>query len=65
MAVQRGVRTSQDIPHSDRSFLLADSPPPCFKDRWGTWLCGHDHDDLINLQDAYQYVEGWTAQSQA
>jgi hypothetical protein len=62
VTVERGVITSQDIAHSGRRFLIADSPPPCFKDRWGSWQCGHVHEDLIDLQDAYQYVEGWTAQ---
>lgn len=65
MAVQRGVVTSQNLPHSGRSFLLADSPPPCYRDRWGDWVCGHDHDAAVALQDAYQYVEGWTAQERS
>jgi hypothetical protein len=60
--VERGVVTSQNIPRSGRRFLLADSPPPCFKDRWGEWLCGHDHEPSLPLQDVYEYVPGWTAQ---
>lgn len=64
MTVQRGVATSQDIPMSGRIFRVADSPPPCFRDRWGDWQCGHDHTDPVPLQDAYQWVEGWTVQSQ-
>jgi hypothetical protein len=63
VTVQRGVRTSQDIPRSGRIFLVADDPPPCFLDRWGVWLCGHEHEDSVPLQDAYQYSEGWTAQT--
>lgn len=64
MAVQRGVVTSQDIPRSGRSFLLDDpSGPPCFRDRWGEWICGHKHDPSVPLEDAYQWQEGWTAQS--
>jgi hypothetical protein len=62
VATQKGIVTSQNIPSSGRSFLVADSPPPCFQDRWGTWACGHDHEASVALQDAYQYVEGWTAQ---
>lgn len=64
MAVQRGVLTSQNIPKSGRIFLLEDAVPPCFKDRWGDWTCGHDHSPSVPLQDAYQYFEGWTSQNQ-
>jgi hypothetical protein len=66
MSVQRGITTPQQIPFSGRRFAVADSPPPCFRDRWGDWQCGHDHDDvdLIALEDAYHYTEGWTAQGE-
>lgn len=64
MSVQRGVVTPQEIPVSGRSFAVADSPPPCFKDRWGDWQCGHEHEGSVPLQDAYQYVPGWTTQSE-
>lgn len=64
MSVQRGVLTPQDIPMSGRRFLVADSPPPCYRDPWGDWQCGHDHSDPLPLQDAYQWVEGWTAQAE-
>jgi hypothetical protein len=40
--------------------------PPCFKDRWGVWHCEHNHDSeagLMDLQEAYEHVEGWTAQA--
>jgi hypothetical protein len=64
MAVQRGILTSQVLRPSGRSFLVEDaSGPPCFQDRWGEWLCGHEHDASVPLEDAYQYFEGWTAQS--
>jgi hypothetical protein len=63
--VERGVLTSQDLPMSGQSFLVADSPPPCFKDRWGDWQCGHTHEPALSLQDVYQYTEGWTAQDQS
>jgi hypothetical protein len=39
---------------------------PCFNNRWGVWRCEHNHDGkagLIDLQEAYEHVEGWTAQS--
>ena len=64
MTVQRGVSTPQDIPMSVRKFTVAGNPPPCFRDRWGDWQCGHDHDaeDMVELQDVYQHVEGWTVQ---
>jgi hypothetical protein len=65
VAVQRGVVTSQELRASDRTFIVADSPPPCFRDRWGDWQCGHDHDDSVMLQDVYQYVPGWTAQAES
>ena len=61
--IERGVRTPQDLSPSGRRFLVADSPPPCFKDRWGEWQCGHDHEPDLALQDVYQFVEGWTVQS--
>jgi hypothetical protein len=64
VAVQRGVRTPQELRPSGRSFLVEDaSGPPCFRDRWGEWICGHPHDASVPLEDAYQYLEGWTAQS--
>ena len=63
MATQKGVITSQNLAKSSRIFLVADSPPPCFRDRWGEWTCGHDHTPSVALQDAYQYFEGWTSQS--
>ena len=62
MTVQRGVLTSQNLAKSSRNFVVADSPPPCFRDRWGEWTCGHDHTPSVPLQDAYQYFEGWTSQ---
>lgn len=63
MTTQKGVITSQNIPQSPRTFLVEDdSGPPCFQDRWGDWACGHDHRPPLPLQDAYQWVEGWTAQ---
>lgn len=64
MAVQRGILTPQSIPQSGRTFAVADSPPACYRDRWGEWLCGHDHEASLPLEEAYQYTEGWTAQSQ-
>jgi hypothetical protein len=47
--------------------MVADSPPPCFQDRWGVWQCGHKHDELdsVSLEDTYRYVAGWTAQELA
>ena len=62
--IEKGVRTSQDLYPSGRSFQVADSPPPCFKDRWGEWLCEceHDHEADMPLQDVYQWIEGWTVQ---
>ena len=63
MTVQRGVLTSQNLAKSSRIFVVADSPPPCFRDRWGEWTCGHDHTPSVPLQDAYQYFEGWTVQT--
>ena len=65
MSTEKGVRTSQDIPMSGRRVILADSPPPCFQDRWGEWLCGHEHEPSVPLQDVYQYSEGWTVQNQS
>jgi len=63
VAVQRGVVTSQEIPHSGRIFIVEDtSGPACFQDRWGEWVCGHDHSPSLPLQDAYQYSTGWTVQ---
>jgi hypothetical protein len=65
VAVQRGIVTSQELRPSGRKFLVEDaSGPPCFRDRWGEWICGHEHDDPVPLEDAYQYEEGWTAQNQ-
>lgn len=65
MATQKGVVTSQQLRPSGRTFLVADAGelPPCFKDRWGDWVCGHDHDTSVPLEDAYQWFEGWTTQS--
>lgn len=67
MAVQRGIVTPQQIPFHGRRFLVADADgPPCFRDRWGMWHCDHGHDaetPLMGLEDAYQYAEGWTAQT--
>jgi hypothetical protein len=63
MTVHRGIVTSQEIPVSGRVFFVADNPPPCFKDRWGEWQCGHEHTDSVPLQDLYQQVPGWTVQS--
>lgn len=64
MATQKGVVTPQELRPSGRSFLVADSPPPCHQDRYsGEWACGHDHDRPVPLQDAYQWVEGWTTQT--
>jgi hypothetical protein len=64
MAVQRGIVTPQELRPSGRTFLVDDaSGPPCFRDRWGEWICGHNHDPDVPLEDAYQYFEGWTAQS--
>ena len=64
MAVQRGIVTPQDLRPSGRRFIVADADgPPCFRDRWGVWLCGHEHDTSVPLEDAYQYFEGWTSQS--
>jgi hypothetical protein len=66
MAVQRGIVTPQELRPSGRSFLVDDaSGPPCFRDRWGEWICGHDHGASVSLEDAYQYTEGWTAQSRS
>jgi len=62
MTVQRGVLTSQNLAKSSRIFVVADSPPPCFRDPRGEWTCGHDHTPSVPLQDAYQYFEGWTSQ---
>lgn len=63
MSVQRGVRTPQDIPKSGRIFIIEDaSGPPCYRDRWGEWTCGHDHTPSVPLEEQYQWVEGWTAQ---
>jgi len=67
MACRTGVITSQDIPHNPRGkiFLVEGTVAPvCFFDRWGSWHCGHDHQDetYVPLQDAYRYFEGWTAQ---
>jgi len=66
MSVQRGVSTPQQIPMSRRTFMVADSPPPCYRDRWGDWQCGHDHYelDLVSLEDVYQHVPGWNAQGE-
>jgi hypothetical protein len=62
--VQRGIITSQVLHPSGRSFLVEDaSGPPCYRDRWGEWVCGHDHNPSVGLEDAYQLLEGWTAQS--
>jgi len=65
VAVQRGILTSQNLPRSSRTFIVADADdlPPCFRDQWGDWVCGHDHTPSTPLEDAYQYFEGWTAQS--
>jgi hypothetical protein len=64
--VQYGVVTSQDIPFSGRTFRVEGADgPPCFKDRWGIWACGHDHDGeapLLPLHDAYEHLQGWTCQ---
>lgn len=60
--IERGVLTSQDLPMSGRIFLVADNPPPCFRDRWGEWQCEHDHEADVPLQDLYQHSEGWTVQ---
>ena len=63
MATQKGVVTSQELRRSGRSFQVADSPAPCYQDRWsGAWMCGHDHSPSVALQDAYQWLEGWTTQ---
>lgn len=63
MATQKGIITSQNLPQSGRTFLVEDaSGPPCYRDRWGDWACGHDHTPSVPLEDAYQYFEGWTAQ---
>jgi hypothetical protein len=63
MATQKGIITSQNLPRSGRTFLVHDeSGPPCYRDPWGDWACGHEHADPVPLEDAYQYFEGWTAQ---
>jgi hypothetical protein len=64
VSTQKGILTSQELRPSGRSFLVDDtSGPPCFRDRWGEWTCGHDHEPSVPLEEVYQYVEGWTAQS--
>jgi hypothetical protein len=36
----------------------------CLIDRWGQRHCNHDHPEADpQLQDVYEYVPGWTAQS--
>lgn len=68
MAVQRGIITSQDLRPSGRQFVVDDGVEhPCYLDRYGRWWCGHDHDgeeELIPLQECYQWTPGWTAQVQ-
>ena len=64
MATQKGIITSQELRPSGRSFRVADSPPPCYQDRWsGDWMCGHDHSPSVPLQDAYAGFVGWTSQT--
>jgi hypothetical protein len=64
MAVQRGIVTPQELRPSGRTFLVDDaSGPPCFRDRWGEWVCGHNHTPPVPLEEAYQWLEGWTVQS--
>jgi hypothetical protein len=64
MATQKGILTPWQLQSSGRRFIVDDTnDPPCFQDRWGVWVCGHDHEPLLDLQDAYQYAEGWTAQT--
>ena len=64
MTVQRGILTPWNLPHSGRRFLVDDGGIlPCYKDRWGEWICGHDHTPSVPLQDVYEVAQGWTVQS--
>jgi len=64
MTTQKGVLTPWQLWESGRKFVVAEeSPePPCYQDHWGTWVCGHDHSQEVELQDAYEFAPGWTAQ---
>jgi hypothetical protein len=63
MAVDRGVITPWELRPSGRRFIVDDGGQrACFKDWRGVWLCGHDHDPPLQLQDVYAEVYGWTAQ---
>lgn len=64
MTVQKGILTSWELRPSGRIFLVDDGVErPCFRDRWGRWHCEHDHEPDLPLQDCYELVDGWTAQS--
>jgi hypothetical protein len=60
--IQKGITTPQDLPPPRRRFLVDSWAPPCYRDRRGEWLCGHDHEEPLALEDAYEHAIGWTAQ---